>query len=256
MRMSSLACGRRALGLRVAGALLAIGGITGPARAASIADMAGASTATRVITALPSPAPYVAAAQSGFHTLFAKWARMDNLSKGVLSIPSSQPITRFLLTSVFGVRADPFEGTARMHAGLDMAAPHGTPVYATADGIVSRAGISNGYGNLIEIDHGKGIRTRYGHLSAILVGENQRVHRGDLIGRVGSTGRSTGNHLHYEVRLDDRAINPLPFLQGANYLMAMNVPAPAASGAATQVALATNPPPVNAAPTAVGGPED
>jgi murein DD-endopeptidase MepM/ murein hydrolase activator NlpD len=233
-----------------------------PASAASIGDTPSMLTPLTASAPTPTPAsfvtPAVANTNTGFHALFATWSRMDNVQKGVLSIPSQQPIGRFILTSVFGVRSDPFEGSARMHAGLDMAAPHGTPVYATADGIVARAGHSNGYGNLVDIDHGRGIHTRYGHLSAILVSENSRVHRGDLIGRVGSTGRSTGNHLHYEVRLDDRAINPLPFLQGANYLMAMNIPAagaPAGSGA-TQVALATNPPPANASVTAVGGPED
>jgi murein DD-endopeptidase MepM/ murein hydrolase activator NlpD len=249
--------------MRLAATLFSIAGVAAaPATAASIGDtpaMLTPLTSTAAAAARPTPAPFVTPAkETGFHALFAKWSRMDNVQKGVLSIPSQQPIARFILSSVFGVRADPFEGSARMHAGLDMAAPLGTPVYATADGIVARAGQSNGYGNLIEIDHGRGIHTRYGHLSAILVSTNARVHRGDLIGRVGSTGRSTGNHLHYEVRLDDRAINPLPFLQGANYLMAMTVPAPAIRGGAavTQVALATNPPPSNASVTAVGGPED
>ena len=98
----------------------------------------------------------------------------------------------------------------------------GTPIYATADGIVSDAGWnSGGYGNLIKIDHGRGIETRYGHMSAILVRAGQHITRGQQIGRMGSTGRSTGSHLHYEVRIDGRAVNPIPFMKSNDYLLAM-----------------------------------
>ena len=99
---------------------------------------------------------------------------------------------------------------------------YGTPIYATADGTVLRAGWnSGGYGNLVEIDHGRGITTRYGHMSAILVSAGQHVTRGQQIGRMGSTGRSTGNHLHYEVRIDGRAVNPIPFMKSTDYVLAM-----------------------------------
>jgi murein DD-endopeptidase MepM/ murein hydrolase activator NlpD len=109
-----------------------------------------------------------------------------------------------------------------MHPGIDLAAPYGTPVYATADGTVLRAGWnSGGYGNLVEIDHGRGIVTRYGHMSKIIVGEGQHVTRGQQVGYVGSTGRSTGNHLHYEVRIDNSPVNPIPFMRSTDYLMAM-----------------------------------
>jgi murein DD-endopeptidase MepM/ murein hydrolase activator NlpD len=109
-----------------------------------------------------------------------------------------------------------------MHAGIDLAAPIGTPIYATADGIVSDAGWnSGGYGNLIKVDHGSGIETRYGHLSRILVSPGQRVTRGQQIGRMGSTGRSTGSHLHYEVRISGNAVNPIPFMRSTDYLLAM-----------------------------------
>ena len=108
-----------------------------------------------------------------------------------------------------------------MHAGVDIPGPLGTSIYATADGIVARAQWANGYGNLVELDHGRGIQTRYGHLSAILVQPGMHVTRGQLIARMGSTGRSTGSHLHYEVRLDGHAVNPMPFLQSASYLVAM-----------------------------------
>jgi murein DD-endopeptidase MepM/ murein hydrolase activator NlpD len=108
-----------------------------------------------------------------------------------------------------------------MHAGVDMPGPIGTPIYATADGLVGRTGWVGGYGNLVELEHGKGIQTRYGHLSSILVAPGTRVKRGQLVGLMGSTGRSTGSHLHYEVRIDGRAVNPIPFLQTSDYLLAM-----------------------------------
>ena len=109
-----------------------------------------------------------------------------------------------------------------MHAGIDLAGPVGTPIHATADGIVVRAGWnSGGYGNLVEIDHGRGIITRYGHMSSMSVKSGARVSRGQVIGRMGSTGRSTGSHLHYEVRIDDRPVNPIPFMRSTDYLVAM-----------------------------------
>lgn len=156
-----------------------------------------------------------------FRALFQSWKRLDSLQQGIVAIPSQKPVELLDFTSGFGVRSDPFRGGAAMHAGVDIRGPMGTPIHATADGMVSRAGWANGYGNLVELTHGRGIQTRYGHLSAILVQPGQRVKRGDLIARMGSTGRSTGSHLHYEVRLDGNAVNPMPFLQSANYLAAM-----------------------------------
>ena len=106
--------------------------------------------------------------------------------------------------------------------GIDLAGPVGTPIYATADGTVTESGYnSGGYGNLIKIDHGRGIETRYGHLSKLLVSPGTRVRRGQLIGQMGSTGRSTGSHLHYEVRIEGRAVNPVPFMKSTDYLLAM-----------------------------------
>lgn len=164
-----------------------------------------------------------AAADAQFRSLFASWKKLDSLEHSVIAIPAIHPIheAKLIFSSYFGVRSDPFRGTAAMHAGVDLPGPIGTPVYATADGIVDRAGRAGGYGNLVEIDHGKGIQTRYGHLSKILVQPNQRVKRGEEIALMGSTGRSTGSHLHYEVRIDGRAVNPIPFLQTADYLVAM-----------------------------------
>lgn len=156
-----------------------------------------------------------------FRTLFQSWKRMDGGRSGVgaISIPSVQPVQKLNFSSNFGIRSDPFRGTAAMHAGVDIPGPVGTPIYATADGIISHAGRQGGYGNLVEINHGKGIATRYGHLSQILVSDNARVQRGQLIGMMGSTGRSTGSHLHYEVRIDGHAVNPIPFLTTADYLL-------------------------------------
>lgn len=157
-------------------------------------------------------------ADAQFRSLFMTWKKLETLERAVIAIPAMQPVANIVFSSVFGVRSDPFRGTAAMHAGVDIPGAVGTPVYATADGIVARAERSGGYGNLVEINHGRGIATRYGHLSKILVGPNARVVRGQVIALMGSTGRSTGSHLHYEVRIDGQAVNPIPFLQTADFL--------------------------------------
>jgi murein DD-endopeptidase MepM/ murein hydrolase activator NlpD len=157
-----------------------------------------------------------------FKQLFNSWKKLDTLAGGAIAIPSDKPLRTAEFTSGFGVRSDPFRHGAAMHPGIDLAAPYGTPVYATADGTVLRAGWNNGgYGNLVEIDHGRGIVTRYGHMSKIVVAEGQHVTRGQQVGFVGSTGRSTGNHLHYEVRIDNSPVNPIPFMRSTDYLLAM-----------------------------------
>ena len=160
------------------------------------------------------------AADQQFRSLFMTWKKLDRLEQGVIAIPSVQPVQKLQFTSNFGIRTDPFRGTAAMHSGVDIPGPTGTPIYATADGVVSHAGRQGGYGNMVEINHGKGIATRYGHLSRIIVADNTRVKRGQLIALMGSTGRSTGPHLHYEVRIDGHAVNPVPFLTTADYLLA------------------------------------
>lgn len=156
-------------------------------------------------------------ADAQFRSLFLTWKKLDSIEQSSMTIPSLKPVEHVSFTSMFGVRSDPFRGSAAMHAGVDIPGAMGTPIYATADGIVSHAGRQGGYGNLVEINHGHGIETRYGHLSKILVADNTRVRRGQIIGLMGSTGRSTGTHLHYEVRLDGRAINPIPFIQSGEY---------------------------------------
>ena len=156
-----------------------------------------------------------------FQALFNSWRRLDQLQAGIVAIPSMRPVQSLTFTSNFGIRTDPFRGGAAMHAGVDIPGAYATPIYATADAIVNRTGWAGGYGNLVELNHGRGIQTRYGHLSSILVAPGTRVKRGQLIGLMGSTGRSTGTHLHYEVRIDGRAVNPVPFLQTSDYLVAM-----------------------------------
>jgi murein DD-endopeptidase MepM/ murein hydrolase activator NlpD len=177
------------------------------------------------------PVETVRAADPNFKALFNSWTRLDRLEQGTVAIPSAEPVhssTNF--TSGYGVRSDPFKGRAAMHAGIDLAGPIGTPIYATADGIVGRSEWNNGgYGNLVELDHGHGIQTRYGHLSKSMVSAGQRVKRGDLIALMGSTGRSTGSHLHYEVRIDGKAVNPVPFLQSTSYLQSVQQRAAAAT---------------------------
>jgi murein DD-endopeptidase MepM/ murein hydrolase activator NlpD len=167
--------------------------------------------------------PFESAGNATFKALFNSWKKLDQLQDGAIAVPSDKPVKADVtFTSGFGVRSDPFHFSAAMHPGIDLAGSYGTPIYATADGTVLRAGWNNGgYGNLVEIDHGRGITTRYGHMSAVLVHAGDHVTRGQQIGRMGSTGRSTGNHLHYEVRLDGRAVNPIPFMRSTDYVLAM-----------------------------------
>ncbi|MEJ7926955.1 M23 family metallopeptidase [Sphingobium sp. AN641] len=173
-------------------------------------------------------------ADAGFANLFSSLRRLDGVTRSTAYIPSGRPVAKLVLTSNFGVRSDPFNGGARMHKGIDIPGRIGTPIYATADGIVSRAGWASGYGNLVQISHGNGMETRYGHMSKLIVAANSFVRRGQIIGLMGSTGRSTGSHLHYEVRVDGAAINPLPFVAGPDYLIAMNTKPPVAMGGPTK----------------------
>jgi len=117
------------------------------------------------------------------------------------------------VTGSFGERIDPFNGEGAFHTGVDISAAYGQPIVAPADGVVTFAGESGGYGRLIILDHGQGISTRYGHLAGFAVAMGQSVHRGDVIGYVGQSGRSTGPHLHYEVRIQDVPVNPHKYLR-------------------------------------------
>ena len=136
---------------------------------------------------------------------------VDKRNQLAAATPSIWP-THGWLSSSMGNRADPFTGEKDFHPGLDISADKGDPVYATADGTVVNASAAGNYGNLVVLDHGYGLETRYGHLSAFKVKLGQTVKRGDLLGLVGSTGRATSSHLHYEVRANGRILNPLQLL--------------------------------------------
>jgi murein DD-endopeptidase MepM/ murein hydrolase activator NlpD len=140
------------------------------------------------------------------------------LTSATDELPLSRPTQNTEQTSGFGVRADPFNGRPAFHAGQDFAGPIGTAIRSTAPGIISFTGVRTGYGNTIEIDHGHGFKTRYAHLSAIGVAVGQHVALGERIGAMGSTGRSTGPHLHYEVWVDGRPQNPKRFLEAGDYV--------------------------------------
>lgn len=140
-----------------------------------------------------------------FETLKA----IENKAK---TLPLNKPIKNAPISSKFGYRVDPFHRRSAFHSGIDFRAKSGTAIHATGAGRVVKAGRNGGYGNMVEIDHGNGITTRYAHMSRILVKKGQKVSIGQIVGKVGSTGRSTGPHLHYEVRRSDKATNPQRFI--------------------------------------------
>jgi len=146
------------------------------------------------------------------NTLDAALTRLETVRDTARRLPFANPAPGREITSRFGNRPDPFFGGLAMHAGIDFRAPTGTEVHSTGAGKVVTAGFSGGYGNMVEIDHGYGLSTRYGHMSRVLVKEGDTVEAGDLLGLSGSTGRSTGPHLHYEVRRDKEAVDPIRFL--------------------------------------------
>lgn len=147
--------------------------------------------------------------------------KLDRTREAARRLPIANPAPGRPISSRFGIRRDPIIGTRAMHAGMDFRAPPGTPVYAAAPGTVVTAAWSGGYGRMVEIDHGDGFTTRYAHLSRISVRAGQAIEAGRKIGRVGSTGRSTGPHLHYEVRRNGDAVNPLQFLKAGRKLESM-----------------------------------
>ena len=153
-----------------------------------------------------------------FQRLGASLARMDALEQGLRHMPQVLPARFEFISSGFGYRADPFTRGGAFHAGLDFKGHIGAPIFAAAAGTVSFAGRRQGYGNCIEVDHGNGLVTRYAHMSGFRAHAGQRVAAGQQIGLIGSTGRSTGPHLHFEVRVHDRAVNPRPFLETRNHV--------------------------------------
>ena len=215
----------------------------------ALANSASNADVTSPLRAAQSAKPSAQGSDDDFRKLFNGWKSLDNgelvlapatsvtklasvpsaatYRPATVSIPSRMPVNGAALTSGYGMRIHPVLGGRRAHKGVDLAEPVGSPVYATADGVVSRADWFSSYGLYISLEHGGNIQTRYGHLSRLNVAAGQAVHKGDLIGYVGTTGRSTGPHLHYEVRIAGVAVNPVPYLQGG----VMTAAAPGATSA-------------------------
>jgi len=150
------------------------------------------------------------------NTILAGLDRMNMYRMAAFKLPFSMPVhDSFRWTSGFGYRNDPKGAGTRMHKGTDMAGSYGTPIYATADGVVIHAGPESGFGQLVTIKHDFGIETLYAHLSQVRVEVGQRVSRGDRIGDMGNSGRSTGTHLHYEIHLGGTPVNPMTFIKAA-----------------------------------------
>lgn len=146
--------------------------------------------------------------------------KMADLEESIARMPLASPLVSYRKTSSFGSRRDPFNGRMAFHSGEDMAAYYGTPIYAPASGKVTYAGWKGGYGRVIEIDHGNGFRTRYGHLGKISVKAGQEIAFREVLGKVGSSGRSSGPHLHYEVWFDGIVRNPSKFIEAGHYVFA------------------------------------
>jgi murein DD-endopeptidase MepM/ murein hydrolase activator NlpD len=175
-----------------------------------------ADSATDSVSPLRSataPQPSYGSGDEQFHALYASWQALDPAPLQRVSIPSRTPLDGYRQTSGYGMRVHPVLGGRRAHKGIDLASSLGTPIYAAADGVVAKADWFGGYGLFVQLEHGGDMDTRYGHMSRLAVASGQRVRKGDLIGYVGSTGRSTGPHLHYEVRIAGEAVNPLPYMQ-------------------------------------------
>jgi murein DD-endopeptidase MepM/ murein hydrolase activator NlpD len=153
-----------------------------------------------------------------FQRLGVSLGRMEAFERGLAGIPQVLPASLEFISSGFGYRSDPFTGGGAFHSGLDFRGLVGAPIYAAASGKVAFTGVKQGYGNCVEIDHGNGLMTRYAHMSRFSARVGDDVSAGMVIGAIGNTGRSTGPHLHFEVRINDRAVNPRPFLEAAPHV--------------------------------------
>jgi murein DD-endopeptidase MepM/ murein hydrolase activator NlpD len=154
-----------------------------------------------------------------FERLGSSIARMSLLEQVLEGVPQVTPASMTSISSGFGFRRDPFNGRGAMHRGLDFKGAVGTPIRAAAKGTVTFVGWKGGYGKTVEIRHGNGMMTRYAHMSAYAAKKGERVEAGETIGAIGNTGRSTGPHLHFEVRINNRAVNPRPFLETAPHVL-------------------------------------
>lgn len=180
----------------------------------ALANSAAADITSPVRDAQASP---LGGGDEQFRQLFASWESLDNggvqtVQPTAIAVPSRMPVEGVRLSSDYGMRNHPVIGGRRAHKGVDLAGPTGTPIYATADGLVETAKNFSSYGLYVRIEHGARLETRYAHMSRLAVAAGERVKKGDIIGYIGSTGRSTGPHLHYEVRIDGEAVNPIPYM--------------------------------------------
>jgi len=196
-----------------------------PAVASSSASAAASADVTEA--ARDAQTESLGSGDEHFSQLFASWTSLDRAGPGapveqpVVAVPSSMPLAGARMSSGYGMRDHPVLRKRARHSGVDLAAPTGTPVYATADGYVGRANRFGSYGLFVKIDHGADLETRYAHMSRLAVNTGERVMKGDVIGYVGSTGRSTGPHLHYEVRVNGVAVNPIPYMVETDVQIAM-----------------------------------
>lgn len=157
---------------------------------------------------------------SAFQALVEKVAQRNILKETLTRMPLAKPVMHYYVSSRFGRRRDPIKKYWAFHGGIDMAGLHRTPVHTTAEGLVTFAGRNGPYGRMVEIDHGNGFKTRYGHLATILVNKGEVIDTGDRIALMGNTGRSTGTHLHYEIRFNGSPLNPAKFFEAAKHVQA------------------------------------
>ncbi len=209
---------------KVAAAFCAVAALLAANPAAANSSANAAASADIVEPTQEDQGQTFATGDERFSELFASWSALDGsgpqvpgaapsiIERPTISVPSRMPLSGARLSSGYGMRNHPVLRQRRRHNGVDLAAPTGTPVYATADGLVERADWFSSYGLYISIDHGADLETRYAHMSRLAVAAGEQVKKGDVIGYVGSTGRSTGPHLHYEVRVDGVAVNPIPYM--------------------------------------------
>ncbi|WP_164156845.1 M23 family metallopeptidase [Sandarakinorhabdus rubra] len=161
--------------------------------------------------------PFISVTDPQVRAMADDAARRARLAASFARIPAFLPVAQPSQSSDFGYRRDPFHGGGAFHAGLDLTGKTGDSIHAAADGVVVRAGWWAGYGKVVVVDHGNGMETRYGHMSRFHVREGDVIRQGQVIGGMGSTGRSTGTHLHFEIRLDGRPLDPQPFLDLASF---------------------------------------
>ncbi|MBC8130005.1 MAG: M23 family metallopeptidase, partial [Rhizobiaceae bacterium] len=192
-------------------------GIVVPSERSSLDDAAAMPGSGGPFVPVPEDADF----DRSFADLDLALDELQDLSDAAASLPLGAPLADAPVSSTFGVRADPFLGRSALHTGIDFVAETGTRVTVATAGTVVAAGTNGGYGIMVEVDHGGGVVTRYAHLSGVFIAVGDRLGAGDAVGMVGSTGRSTGPHLHYEIRRDGDAVDPARFLRAGQKIRAL-----------------------------------